>query len=259
MRASFLSVAFLVAVSTVRAEPELKGSPTELANYLAGLPRTVVVTGESELKVPADRAIVTLQVRTENRSLQEAIRANEHVRAKIVAALKERGVPTDAVKVSKFSSTPKYAVFGDKIKTYTVENSVKVSAHDEKEFQAAAQVADGSPEVHYEGITFEHTNKDELKNKVLSQACHNAEARKKVYEQKLGVHLVARGFTDFEEGQEGRRRMASTPSYTGRPLASSSKVGMETGTAPEISETVSSFGEITFKTQIAIEYSVQSK
>jgi len=73
--AIFISLG-LFLVPRLNAEPELKGSPTELALYLAGLPKTVAVTGESEVKVQADRAVVSLKVTTENRSLQDALRLN---------------------------------------------------------------------------------------------------------------------------------------------------------------------------------------
>ena len=54
------------------AEPELKGLPGELTEYLKGVPKTVTVTGESEVKVEADKATASLRVQTENKSFQEA-------------------------------------------------------------------------------------------------------------------------------------------------------------------------------------------
>src|SRR5688572_24986304 len=138
------------------ADPELKGSPAELTAYLANLPRTVSVAGESEVKVPADRAALTLKVVTESKSLLEALRANQEVRAKMISALKERGVPADRVQASKFSSSPRRGLFGDKAKSYRIENLVKVSVQDEREFQAVAQAVDGSHDIHYLNVDFEH-------------------------------------------------------------------------------------------------------
>src|SRR5690242_12996660 len=71
MMKTWLPILILGFAPLVHAEPELKGTPSELGNYLNTIPKTVLVTGEAEVKVPADRALVTLRVRTENHSLQE--------------------------------------------------------------------------------------------------------------------------------------------------------------------------------------------
>src|SRR5262245_26462555 len=115
---TWLPILILGFAPLVHAEPELKGTPSELGNYLNTLHNTVLVTGEAEVKVPADRALVTLRVRTENHSLLEAIRSNEQVRAKMLSFLGEHGINGTNVQVSKFSSTPKYGAFGDKPKSY---------------------------------------------------------------------------------------------------------------------------------------------
>src|ERR1041385_4920668 len=101
---------FLFLSQLFAAEPELKGSPAELAAYLAGLPKIVSVAGEAEVKVPADRASLMLKVTTESKSLQDALRANQEVRAKMISLLIERGIAPEKVQSSRFSSTPKHWV-----------------------------------------------------------------------------------------------------------------------------------------------------
>ncbi len=160
----------LLLIQRLSAEPELKGSPTELATYLAGLPKTVSVAGESELKLSADRALISLRVSTEHKSLQDALRANQEIRSKIFNSLRDRDVPGDRIQASKFSSTPKYGMFSEKAKSYRVENIVKVIVRDEKEFQAVAHLVDAFAEVQYLGIEFDHSEKEGLKNKALAQA-----------------------------------------------------------------------------------------
>src|SRR5690242_18760535 len=121
MRKSILMLACSMFLFHAHAEPELKGSPADLTQLLAGLPRTAIVTGEGELKVPADRAIITLKITTENKSLQGAMRLNQDLRGKLLTYLKEHGIPADRVQASKFSSTPKYGVFSEKVKSYQVD------------------------------------------------------------------------------------------------------------------------------------------
>jgi uncharacterized protein YggE len=192
--------AVLVAVGTfviqLHAEPELKGSSAELSAYLTSVPKTVSIVGESEVKVTADRALIALKVVTENKSLQEANRANEEIRAKIIKTLGEHGIPADRVKPSKFSSTPKYGVFKEKAKSYLIENIVRITAQDEKEFQAVSSLVDTMSEVRYDSVEFESADKEGLKNRALAEAIDKAGQKKKLYEEKLGVKLSPKQFNE---------------------------------------------------------------
>src|SRR6185295_6330210 len=105
---------------------------------------------------------------------QETLRANQEVRAKIINALKERGLAADKIQASKFSSTAKTGMFSDKAKSYRVENFLKVKVQDEKEFQTVAHVIDAMSEVQYAGVDFEQSDKEALKSKALAQALDNA-------------------------------------------------------------------------------------
>ena len=57
-----------------------------------------------------------------------------------------------------------------------------------------AGTVDKWSEVQYLGLEFEHGNKDELKKQAIAKACDNADERKKLYEQKLGLKLVPKAF-----------------------------------------------------------------
>ena len=111
----------IVAVLTVATahlaygDAEIKGSPAELTAYLSNVPGIVTLTGEGEVKSPADRAVITLKITTDHKSLAEALRANDAIRNRFMALLKEGGVAADRLHASKFSSTPKYSVFSDKV------------------------------------------------------------------------------------------------------------------------------------------------
>ncbi len=264
-----LSTMFLTALQALSAEPEIKGSPTELANYLSGLPQAVLVTGEGEIKLPADRAVISLKVTTENKSLAEALRANDEVRGRVASYLKERGLGPERIKAAKFSSTPKYGVFSEKVKGHRVENLIKVTAHDDKEFQSVAGVPDKFSEVIYTGVEFEQSNKDSLKMQATVQACNDAEERKKVFEKQLGIKLVPRRF--FERGgiEPNYNAMfqaqgGSPPSTTiSSPFAHSLQRPTRLpgyGDAVPVAapaESVSEFGELVFKVYVTVEYAAE--
>ena len=72
-------VCCLVVTLTVvkAAEPELKWTVDEVRQHLTAMDRIVTVLGEGEVKSPADRAVVTLRLTSDSRSLQEALKANQ--------------------------------------------------------------------------------------------------------------------------------------------------------------------------------------
>src|SRR5258708_1180152 len=173
----------ILACSGVAADPALKGTASELTQYLNCLPKTVTITGEAEVKVPADKAIVSLKVTTESKAFEGALRSNQEVRGKLLGQLKKQGIAAERVQASRFSSTPRFGWFGEKAKSYRVDNLVKITVQDEKEFQIAASMVDSFPEVQYVGAEFELESKEALKAKVLAQACDSANDRKKTYEE----------------------------------------------------------------------------
>jgi len=253
---------FCVVALQTRAEPEVKGSPAELTAYLAGVPKLVSISGEAELKLPADRALISLKVVTESKSLQEASRANQEVRARILRTLSDHGVPSERVKASKFSSTPKYGMFREKAKSYRVENIVKITAQDEKEFQAVASLVDGMTEVRYESIEFEHSEKDGLKAKALAQAIDKATEKKKLYEEKLGVKLSPKGFNEsgvVPVQQAMQRRYLSDKA--GYPASVTALPGRSAAPALEADseELPTSFNELIYTAHVIVEYAVETK
>lgn len=253
----------LLLTSNLLAEPELKGSASELASYLEAVPKLVSVAGEAEVKTNADRAVISLSVVTESKSLQDAVRLNQEVRSKIVKRLKDADIAPERIQASKFSSTPKYGMFSEKARSYRVENSLKITALDEKEFQAVASQVDGIAEARYLGIDFEHSDKEALKAKALTQALASATAKKKVYEDQLGVKLTPRGFSTSAAAEKPglQRRYFESGSYDLKSGPGKAATPIPSGQAPnvETEELLSVFGELIFTAHVAVEYAVESR
>jgi uncharacterized protein YggE len=246
----------------IHADPELRGSAYDLEKFLSGVPKMVTVTGESEMKMPADRAIVMLKISTENKFLQDALKSNQVMRAKLLGYLKNKSIPLDRVQASKFSSTPKHGWFGDKAKSYRVDNFVKVTVQNEDEFQTVAGAVDNWADIQYLSIDFEHSNKDALKAQAIAKACDNAIEKKKMYEEKFGVSLVARKFS--EGPVEERGPMVAQRDVMREGLASggtqpSSWAGKGPTESSAVEEGTSPFGELTYSVRVAVEYSVEPK
>jgi uncharacterized protein YggE len=257
MKTSLLLIALsLCAVVPGRAEPEIKGTPTELQRYLPGVAGTVAITGEGEVKVPADRAVMSFKIVTEHKSLAEALRQNEEIRSQIAAFLKSRGLSPDRIQKSKFASTAKHGVFTDKVKSQRVENEIKITTLDEKEFQFVASLPDRFPEVSYTGTEFEHSEKEQLRNRAVAQACANAERRKQEYEKALNLKLTPKSFVEHSLHLDSERKLGaqsgSAPSFLGTSVSpfAYSNIGPFT-------ETISAFGELAFKVQVTVEYTAE--
>lgn len=256
-------------VCKVRGEPELKGSPGELAQYLSGMPRTARVVGEGEVKVPADRAVVTLKITTDTRSLATALRLNQETRAKLLELLKSKEIPSEHVQASKFSSTPKFGWFSEKAKSYQVENVVKVTVNGEKEFQTVGTAVDTLPEVQYMGIELEYPDKDAAKQKAIAKACDNAAEHKQIYETKFGVRLAPKGIVEGFAGQNiyEQQKLNQAVGFnssmaSGGTMPSLGNTASSPATISDESETEessSAFGELIFKARIVVEYLVETK
>jgi len=238
------------------AEPELKGSPSELSDYLASIGNYVTLSGESEVKVQADRAIVSIRVVTEDRSLHKALKSNQDLRTTIFGTLEKGGISADRISASRFSSTPQYGLFGKKPASYKVENLVKITIKDEKEFQEVSKVVDSFKEVDYEGVGFERSDKDELKRKAIERACDAVIKKKEIYENKLGVKLIPKKFV------EGPVFDVSDASYAWGFLETATYGGRrakEVGVAPSMQPGPSPFGEIVFRGNVYVEYYIESQ
>ena len=249
------------AFSVHAAEPEIKGTPTELAAYLSSLPGSVQIVGEGEIKTPADRAIVSLRIESENKSLAEAIKVNQSVRAKLATFLKEQGIGAERIQPAPFSSTQKQAIFSDKVKSHKVSTLLKVTTHNEQEFQSATRSVDQFSDVAYVRAEFEHSDKDALKGRATAKACDDAERQKRIYEEKLGVKLVTRNIQD--EKQFAAPMMRRGYAVADGVLTSGLKTPAYARAAGpgqvEASEEETPFGELVFSARVLVEYSVERK
>lgn len=223
------------------AEPELKGSPSELTSYLQNIPSTIEVIGQSEIDANADNAIVTLVVKTKDKMLSEAIKANQSIRSKITSFLTSKGFKATNITSSKFSSTPEYGFFGNKPDNYKVNNAILLTINSEKELLLISQVVDEFQEVFLVGTTFEHSEHEKYKKLVLEKAIKTALSKKTLYEKTLGAKLYVKDISENTIGilqqTENMRDRKAISSYSGTSKAN--------------------FGSLTYQSTVTIKYSVK--
>ncbi len=243
------------AAGAAFAEPELKGTPSELADYLAALPKTVNISAESEVKVQADRAYVKVKVSTEGRSLQEALNRNAALRQQISDELKKSGVPEQSISGSKFSSQPEYGMFSDKAKSYKIENTVRVMIADEAQFRLVAASIDAHAEASYDGVDFEDSKESENRQKAVAQACEAVTKKKQLYEDKLGVKLTPQSFSDNDMDPQPPVPLPMMCAATAG-IGSDRSMKAQTYIAPE-APGVSQFGEIVYRAMVLVRYELK--
>jgi uncharacterized protein YggE len=224
-------------------------------------PKTVSIAGEAEVRVQADQAVITLKVTTENKSLHDALRLNQEVRNKLIAYLKSNNMPVERVHASKFSSTPRFGLFGDKAKSYKVENLVRITVEDEHEFQLTASMVAQFAEVQFVGAEFEMKDKEAVKARAVAQACENANQRRSLMEEKFGLNLKATGFSSTPP-------VLQTANFGNRPYPSGSYYGggafggygsIQKAEAPAAADDVSLFGELIYTATVTVEYRVEGR
>lgn len=179
-------------------EPELRGTPAELRQYLKPPPRVVILQGHARQVLQSDVARVTVVVKTTGKDLPAALRANATRREAFVAALVAAGIDAKKVSAEKFSTSPQFGWFGKTPTSYEVNNRLTVSVADDRQLRAVAEAAALSTETSFDGATFELSKEDEIREGVRRQAFEDALARRRFYEEKLGATLKPVGFRYFD-------------------------------------------------------------
>ncbi|SMF16278.1 hypothetical protein SAMN02745866_01066 [Alteromonadaceae bacterium Bs31] len=186
---SFLSV-------SVFANPELKGQPEELRQFLHPADKTVTIYAHAEQTAYSDKAIIQLVVSTDESLLSRSLAANSELRNKISQQLMAKGIKAEHINSSKFSTSPQYGWFGKKPNSFKVVNRMAISIFDERQLQALAKVADEYEQAEISGTSFEHIEKDKFEQAVKKDALDKVLAKKAFYERSLGVKLEAVAFRD---------------------------------------------------------------
>ena len=237
-------------VLPLSAEVSMEGSPRELSGYLTDIPQKVAITGTAEKKVPADRAIIHVEVTTENRSMDEALTENRKLRQQITVKLLAAGLTEDRIKAAQFSSTPESGIFTDKIRNYKVENTMKITTVSETEFQAVAALIDEYKEVDYKTTEFELSNRKEIERQLLAEACRDAVAKKDLYVTELQVVLTP---IRFNEGHVALYQPQGNLRMQARKVASFA-LSEDIASAPPVQ-----FDEMTLTANITVEYSLSAQ
>lgn len=161
-------------------------------------PRTLSVTGESEVRVAPDEVVVTLGVETFDEDLPRAKAANDARVAAILAAARERRVPEERVRTDFLQVEPRYRSQMDALVRvgYVVRKTVVVTLRDVAAFDALLSAAVAAGATHVHGIDFRTTelraHRDRARALAVDAARQKAEAMAARLGQRIGRPLVVR-------------------------------------------------------------------
>lgn len=196
MRAFFTACCILLFTCSAFGAPELKGTPSDLKGFLYPTAQTVLISATSNETAYTDKAIVSVVITKEAKTLSDAISSNAKLRERIVGALINKGILQANIKSSKFASSPEYGWFGKKPASFKVVNRIAVSIVSEAHLELVAKVADMYEGVELASVVFEHSKKAVLRQKVKAKALANIMEQKKHYEKALGLKLTTIGIKD---------------------------------------------------------------
>lgn len=256
MRKICLVMVLLLFPATAFSAPELKGSPQELQSYLLDERSMVVITGSGEERVKADKAIVSLVVKTKDDKFRTALNKNGKIRKDVKNKMISGGIERERIEMAKYSSTPSYSWLGDKPSGYEIGNEIHVSIENEDQLVVIAEVVDTVNEVYFLKTDFKHSGKQESMTKALEKALDEVNAKKQLYEKALGVSLSP--IRIMEHSINADMPVVYPVARKAYAGGSSSVSGMAVSES-DSGEGSSGFGEVIYKAGTQVEFMINRK
>lgn len=198
---------FLLALLTpfAIAEPEVKGSPAELKQFLQPADTVISIQESAEEPAYSDSAEVNLIVTSENSKLATAMKANNELRTQIRQQLATQGIAENAINTSQFSASPQFGWFGKKPESYKVVNRLAIKITQESQLHAIAKIANQSDDVMLGSVTPEHSLKEQYTARVHEKALAKIMEKKRYYEKTLGIVLTPIKFYEYDDGVQATK------------------------------------------------------
>lgn len=159
----------------------------------------ITVTGNGEVLVPADMAVVNLGVNAMDREVLTAqAKANETIAA-IRSALIEAGIAEEEINTDYINIYPRYDYSdgNEVISGYSANSTLAIRVPDIEKVGEVIDVAFEAGANNLNGIEFAATDTKEAKEKAMRAAVADAQAKAEVYADAAGLSI--RGIEDIVE------------------------------------------------------------
>ncbi len=160
----------------------------------------LLVTGESDSRVPPDTAVVVLSVVTQSRGALDAQQQNARKSEAVIAAAKAAAGENPEVRTSDYSLQPEQDWWGGKprITGYTARNTVTVTTRNLDGVGALIDAATQAGANSVEGVSFTLREGNPARRETLAEATRQAMTKAEAIAQALGGRVVR-----VVESQEG--------------------------------------------------------
>jgi uncharacterized protein YggE len=143
--------------------------------------RTLSASGNGEIKVIPDIALINVGVMTENRDVQAAQTENAQIMDRLITSLMVAGIAREDIQTSGYSIYPVYddtSPLGQKIKYYQVTNSVQITIRDLTRAGKIVDlaVANGANQVNSISFMLSEEKEQATRAEALTMAVKNARA-----------------------------------------------------------------------------------
>lgn len=171
--------------------------------------RRLTVSGQGEVKNRPDKADITIGVVTENKSSQEAARANAEASQRVQNAVKQKGVAEKDIQTVNYSVQPIYVYptpqnpnRKQEITGYRVYNQVRVTVRDLPKMGDILDAATGAGSNTIEGIALGLQDSQASEDAALEKAIQDAKRKADRMARAAGARIV--GVYDINEGTNVR-------------------------------------------------------
>jgi len=186
-----LSVSGIVGVFNKIKEGKYIGQEVQTKN-------TITVSDTGEIYTKPDLGITVFSVKTEKKTVAQAMTENTEKMNEIIGAMKDLGVEEKDLKTTAFNIYPRYDyienisfVQGTRVLVgYEITQSLQVKIRDLEKIGEVVQDATDAGANQVGNLSFTVDKKDEFKEQAREEAINKAKAKAKELASQLGVDLV---------------------------------------------------------------------
>lgn len=182
--------------TNIFAQPELKGSPSDIREFLGTDRENIILEAESSDLIKPNQAAITLKIANSNPKLSVAMNENGKLRDKIISQLNQFGIENNFISISRFASSNNNS-WVNSPDNYEVFNKISVVVLSESQMQDVVKLIDQYKEVSIQNIEFQNITQNEFENEVRAKAIEKVLQQKSFFEKKLGLSLKPVQFKHF--------------------------------------------------------------
>ena len=151
--------------------------------------RTVSTNGAAIVRSAPDEALLTLGVRTDATTAEQAMDANAEQMADVIAALLDAGLEQNDLATASITLYPRWDETGSAVDGFTAENQVTATIHDLDRVGALIDRGVAAGANLTSGITFRISNQNDAADQALAEAVADARRKAELLAAAAGAEL----------------------------------------------------------------------